>query len=471
MNYTIDNLPIVIVSAHAQGLDVDDISHKSAVILGASNTANHVVVHGATWDVSTRIMYGDAPALLYKWVFNEVTEAYEESQTPTELWGNAVDRVFISSYGTLINLNSYSTESNPNDASKDILKYSSYHGDYTSYGNAFLYKWDSTREAFVYDWTPMDPPYVNRCFFNHPRPTVLEGALVTIVNCSVDVDEDGPYLQYGQSRLGARAATQFSLYRETITTSYSASMVESTDCQAVPIMLNNGNTTTLKYRPMTMFEGLTYLNQMRSVRIEGRSYAPSGVCPGVVQHISVSKWDPQANENQGGWVHDYFIEPAGKESNYSLSNLVARNDFVKQPGEEEIGLVVPCGNYNKVTQSSVLGQEYTTGYVLTSVDPDAYGGMATYSPPRIKSYAPRFTHVEYDIEAHTLTWQEQVINSYMLFNNFDPEASDDRTKGWQDFGAGGPDWIAAMYKERLDGEEGPDGTGVPRAPWDPAPQT
>ena len=84
----------------------------------------------------------------------------------------------------------------------------------------------------------------------------------------------------------------------------------------------------------------------------------------------------------------------------------------------------------------------------------------TTTVPRVTCYTPRFTHVQYDAASHTLHWQEQFVNSYILFNNFKPDGFD---LGPAPFGAGGPFTEAAFF----DGAETP----PDQPPWYVEPET
>ena len=453
--FTVDNVPVSVVSVEAANLDVDNVVNKSCIVIGASNTAGHVIVQGSAVDYSdsTRIMYGDTVAKLI-----------QENGTEVLLYGNNIDRFCLTSLGVLVNLNYYQFVTPPPFANlpypdvKYMLSFSASSGAFPTYGSAKYYRWSTAAKAFVWEMDANTSPDVNILLIRQGVTATLDGLLKNITKRSVDVDEDGPYMQYARGFGTAKYATQFSIHRETITTEYTATMVESTDCEAVNIQLSGGVLSEKKYREMTLAEGLAFLDSMRTKH--ERNYAPSTVCPSMSQKLPVFGLDA----NNAVVVKEY-LDVAGKESNYSLSNLIERHDFVYSPQDEEIGLVVPCsGSYKPITQAGGSGAQYTTGQVYVASDSDTgYAGMITYSPPRVKSYAPKYVHVEFDAASHTLTWSEQTVISYILFNQFAPSGTAfDLKPAW---GAGGYNMVPAMFAERVEGEEGAGGAGVPAAPW------
>lgn len=448
--FTINNIPVKIISEDEQLMDVDIIENKSCIVIGSSNTDGHAVVVGADSASSTRIMYGDTVAKLIQ----------EDGETEVELWGNNVDRYAVFSTGLLVNLNLYVvTPVNPNayiSHAKYMLRYTKESADFPSYGVAAAYIWNTVKQAYVYAF-PADVGLGGAALVMPGSPLTLDGLLITLNKSSIDVDEDGPYSQTGVGLLSPAMNTIFSVYCETLTNEYSAAMVETeeTECRAIQLQENGGNMSAKSYKPLTAALGLMYLEAMRSVRY--RSFAPDDVCPGVVQKEPIM----DTTGEFAGAVD--WIETVGKESNYSLSNLVERTEYIMKPKDEEIGLYVPCGTLAPIVQGSGSGRYYETGFVYVPGSGAEWGGMATYAPPRIKSYTPRYTHVEYDAATHTLSWQEQIINSYILFNNFDPDG--ELVSGVPAYGAGGYVMTPAAFSPRVEGEEGAEGTGVPVVPW------
>lgn len=423
--YTVSRVPVKVVSVNASNLDVDIVSNKNLIVIGGSKTAGHLVVDTGTLATSTRIMYGDVVAKLVKQNGSEV-----------QLWGAAVNRLALiagsDGVGVLINLNAYSIRDWASDNTKSQLVFSAANASYPGYDIAAIYKWNAAQEAFVWERNA-DPaldagPFFNSWLFSHGPLPLLDGLLIHLESRSVDVDEDGPHMQVGVPAVqGFKAYTQYSIYRETITTSYTAAMVESEDCSSVPIQLGGGKVSDTKYRQLTEAQGLEYVARMRSIRNPERGYAPDGVCSSAAQNELVLSIDGD------GKVAAALRPITGKESNYSLTNLVKRYDFWPDYIDAfgaEIELSFPCGGY-----ADILQQGYPIGQVPTSpVDPAKWSGMRTISVPRIKSFTPRFKHVQFDNNEHVLSWTEEVVRSYILFNNFE---QDGVAMGMQAFGAGG----------------------------------
>lgn len=260
--------------------------------------------------------------------------------------------------------------------------------------------------------------------------------LVALQERTLNVDEEGPYMQQGINPWGGKIYfTQYSIFRETVTSRYAATMVkvdDPDDCEALHIKLDNGQMSANRYKPMTTAQGLEFIEKMRSKRITGRSYAPDTVCQDANGAMPELYINSEGKLDVKGW-----IPIAGKESNYSLSNLTPRTDFWSAALDNlngAIGLVIPCGDREAVTQG-----DSNVGYVWLPKSGSAWNGMLTDSPPIIKSYTPIFTHVNYNAEQHTLTWQEETYYSYILFNNFAPDGVGDLQPGNVPFfGAGGP---------------------------------
>lgn len=206
------------------------------------------------------------------------------SSSPVNLEGAAVNKHCIIAYteigpngvagGTtvyLIQYTTYSVRDDPNSTAQDIIDFDD---------GAVCYRWDEDDKAFK----PFESS--TKTFLVQVGPPVLlDGLLVNLVDASVDVDEDGPYMQRALANPGGgfHHFTQYSVYRETITMRYSASMIASTDCDAVPIQLEGGKVSAEKYKELTTSQGLYYLNNLRSVRRADSHYAPPGVCDKVTQ--------------------------------------------------------------------------------------------------------------------------------------------------------------------------------------------
>lgn len=294
---------------------------------------------------------------------------------------------------------------------------------------------------------------------SEPEVNVLEGLLINLDSRTVDVDEDGPYMQIGVPIWGGRKFyTQYSVFRETIITYYSASMVKADDpddCHAVQLKLDNGSLSTDYYKPLTTAIGLGYLDNMRSKKT--REYAPPGVCTAMVQKQPVLGWDPNSNEPE--IIFTEWVPIPGKESNYSLSNLIPRSDFWTEELDLQngtIGLTIPCGDKLDVTQGSGSGDFRIGGVWVPSPDA-AWNGMLTNSIPRIDSFRPRFSHMSYDAASHTLSWQEERYNSYILFNNFAPDgAGEVGPLNVPYFGAGGYWFQLPVYRVPIDDDDYPE---------------
>ena len=392
----------------------------------------------------TKIMFGDSVA----------TKMVDNS--PVNLEGAAVNKHCIMAYtaigsngaagGTtvyLIQYASYSIHDDPSNAAQDIINFDS---------NAVCYRWDEDEETFE----PFESGTKTFRVQVGP-PVLLDGLLVNLVDASVDVDEDGPYMQRARANPGGvHHFTQYSVYRETITMRYSASMIASTDCDAVPIQLEGGKVSTEKYKELTTSQGLYYLNNLRSTRRNDRHYAPPGVCGQVTQMRPVSV------KIVNGEPVITWEEASGKESNYSLSNLVKRTEFWQEGIEDlskDVKLMFSCGTFKYAQQFGGSGQAYNL-WPIAVPDGTNWQGVLTSTTPRITCYTPRFTHVQYDAASHTLHWQEQFVNSYILFNNFKPDGFD---LGMEPFGAGGPFTEAAFF----DGAETP----PDQPPWYVPPET
>lgn len=414
--YVVNDVPVEVISVATSGLDVDNVANKNFVVIGSSNTSSHAIVDTGSALTSTRIMYGEAVAKLI-----------QKNGTEVLLWGNNIDRYGLMTGGLLIKLNWYEVSDWPNGSSKTMVRFSKTSDLYATYGESVIYKWDSTAEAFTWmQDARADGP--NILLFEDGPLELLDGLHIVISSRSVDVDEDGPHMQKATPLSGNAFFTQYSIYHETITTNYSATLVESSECDAVALQYGGGKQSTKKYKPLTTAQGLRFLNQMRTVRF--RNYAPEGVCTGVVPPVPdvghiVDDSDDAEDRETGTFKLD------GKESNYSLTNLIKRYDFWEDFADElsTVTLVFPCGTTENILQSGKI-----IGTSAVAPGPGKWGGVLTYGAPRIKSYAPRYTHVQYDAAEHTLTWQEQRVNSYILFNNFEPTGF---TKGLPPFGMGG----------------------------------
>jgi len=347
---------------------------------------------------------------------------------------------------TLIQYTTYIVRDDPNNTAYDVIDFDD---------DAACYRWDEDDKAFK----PFDG-YINVFRVQVGPPVLLDGLLVNLVDASVDVDEDGPYMQRAIANPGGGGGhhhfTQYSVYRETITMRYSASMIASTDCDAVPIQLEGGKVSAEKYKELTTSQGLYYLNNLRSTRRTDSHYAPDGVCNQVTQRR------PVVTSVVGQPLAITWEEASGKESNYSLSNLVKRTEFWQEGIEslsKDVRLAFSCGTLEYAYQETASGNKYEL-WPISVPDGDNWQGVTTSTAPRITCYTPRFTHVQYDAATHTLHWQEQFVNSYILFNNFKPDGFD---LGAAPFGAGGPFTEAAFF----DGAETP----PDQPPWYEEPET
>lgn len=391
----------------------------------------------------TKIMFGDSVA----------TKMVDGS--PVNLEGADVNKHCIMAYtaigpngaigGTSVYLVEYTTykiNDDPSSTAQDIIVFDS---------GAVCYRWDEDDKVFK----PFESS--TKTFLVQVGPPVLlDGLLVNLVDASVDVDEDGPYMQRAIETGNIPHFTQYSVYRETITMRYSASMIESTDCDAVPIQLEGGKVSAEKYKELTTSQGLYYLNNLRSTRRNDRNYAPPGVCGQITQSR------PVVTSVVGQPLAITWEEASGKESNYSLSNLVRRTEFWQEGIEDlsrDVRITFSCGTLVYAEQYGGSGTAYKL-WPISVPDGENWQGVMTTTAPRITCYTPRFTHVQYDVASHTLHWQEQFVNSYILFNNFKPDGFD---LGPAPFGAGGPFTEAAFF----DGAETP----PDRPPWDEEPET
>ncbi len=393
----------------------------------------------------TKIMFGDSVAT--KMV----------SGAPVNLEGAAVDKHCVMSYtetgpngvvgGTtvyLVQYTSYRVSDDPNSTAHDIITFD---------GGAVCYRWDEDDKTFK----PLGGTTTTFRVQVGP-PVLLDGLLINLVDASIDVDEDGPYMQRAVANPGGgyHHFTQYSVYRETITMRYSASMIASTDCDAVPIQLEGGKVSPEKYKELTTSQGLYYLNNLRSTRRNDSHYAPPGVC-GIITQCR-----PVVTSVVGEPLAITWEEASGKESNYSLSNLVKRTEFWQEGIEDlskDVRLWFSCGTLAYAYQYGGSGTAYKL-WAISVPDGTNWQGVTTSTAPRITCYTPRFTHVQYDAASHTLHWQEQFVNSYILFNNFKPDGFD---LGPAPFGAGGPFTEAAFF----------DGTDEPpdQPPWyEPPPE-
>lgn len=366
---------------------------------------------------------------------------------PVNLEGTAVNKHCIMAYtavgpngvagGTtvyLIQYTAYGIHDDPTSTAQDIIRFDS---------SAVCYRWDEDDRTFK----PFESSTKTFRMQVGP-PVLLDGLLVNLVDASVDVDEDGPYMQRAIANPGGGGGhhhfTQYSVYRETITMRYSASMIASTDCDAVPIQLEGGKVSAEKYKELTTSQGLYYLNNLRSTRRADSHYAPSEVCDNVIQRR------PVVTSVVGQALAITWEEASGKESNYSLSNLVKRTEFWQEGIEnlsKDVRLAFSCGELVYAEQDSGSGTTYDL-WPISVPDGTNWQGVTTSTAPRITCYTPRFTHVQYDAATHTLHWQEQFVNSYILFNNFKPDGFD---LGAAPFGGGGPFTEAAFF----DGAETP----------------
>lgn len=357
--HSIDNLPVKIISMHASGLDVDVVSNKKCIVTGVSNTSGHVIVHVDDTPLSsTRIMFGSSVA----------KRVESDGTTEVELWGNNINNFIITSRGLLIDVATYSGSGPTNDDVQDYL--------WITDGSK-VYKWNNAAGKFL--WSYDVGAQAVGIVVEPPRPSLLDGLLIGITSRTIDVDEDGPYMQRGVSLFAFDHFTQYSVFRETITTEYSATLIESLDCDAVNIELGGGKVSAEKYRQMTVLEGLEFVEQMRSIRDPTRSYAPSAVTSVTGGHAITQKVahlipDPA---NQGQLIPGTFVEIAGKESNYSLKNLVKRYDFIDGEQIDTIGLAVANPTYAAITQTAGSGRKYELGNVLVSSS--GWGGMLTRS--------------------------------------------------------------------------------------------
>ena len=395
----------------------------------------------------TKIMFGDSVA-------TKMVDGL-----PVNLEGAAINKHCIIAYtatgpngiigGTKVSLvqyASYSIRDDPTNTAHDIIVFDS---------GAVCYRWDEDKETFK----PFES--ATKTFRVQVGPPVLlDGLLVNLVDASLDVDEDGPYMQRAIANPGGghHHFTQYSVYRETITMRYSASMIASDDCDAVPIQLEGRKVSAEKYKELTTSQGLYYLNNLRSVRKTDGHYAPPGVCARITQSR------PVVTSVVGQPLAIMWEEASGKESNYSLSNLVKRTEFWQEGIEnlsKDVRLTFSCGTLVYAEQDSGSGTKYALWPISVPNGTD-WQGVTTPTAPRITCYTPRFTHAQYDAASHTLHWQEQFVNSYILFNNFKPDGYD---LGAAPFGGGGPFTEAAFF----------DGVEVPpdQPPWyePPPPET
>jgi hypothetical protein len=433
MNLKLSGTDLFVVSvsaSYANLTDVKIVQNTKCIDISAAATG-------------TKIMFGDSVA----------TKMVDS--LPVNLQGTAVNKHCIMAYtavgpngvagGTtvyLIQYTSYRIDDDPNSTAHDIIYFDS---------GAVCYRWDEDDKAFK----PFESSTKTFRVQVGP-PVLLDGLLVNLVDASIDVDEDGPYMQRAVPNVGFIHFTQYSVYRETITMRYSASMIASTDCDAVPIQLEGGKVSAEKYKELTTSQGLYYLNNLRSVRRADSNYAPPGVCNKVTQMRPVVK------SVVGQTLVVEWEEASGKESNYSLSNLVKRTEFW-QEGIEDLSkgvrLMFSCGELVYAYQYGGSGTKYKL-FPISVPDGTNWQGVLTTTAPRITCYTPRFTHVQYDAASHTLHWQEQFVNSYVLFNNFKPDGFD---LGMAPFGAGGPFTEAVFF----DGAETP----PDQPPWYEPPET
>lgn len=430
--YDFDGINLRVVSVKTDYSDVLAVQRKHAIDICAPKTDGNDTTN-------TRILFGEEIANMYR-VINGVP-------TTTPLVGSAISKAFIivtnagsATYANLYFYTSYKIEDYLYDTTKDQAEF---FGPAESSSSVDIYSWGKTGEvdnngndvyAFVYNATYSG--YVrHQQLIQHGPLALHEGLLINLTNVSVDIDEDGPYIQRAMPGVGGGVIyfTQFSIYRETMVKHYSASFAESLDCDAVPIQLPEGKVTSAKYKPLTKLQGEEYVQNMRSLRHPNRSYAPPWVCRQAVEAFPAvrgykANTDPENPELDVEW-----IEAVGKESNYSLTNVVRCSEFWPDAldGLKVNSLAVhPCGTLEPIEQN---------GYVIEWVslpNSDKWGGVRTSSVPRIVSYKPRFMHIEFDVTTNTITWQEQFVNSYILFNNFTPEGEE--RPGVPPFGAGGP---------------------------------
>ena len=429
--YDFDGIDLRVVSVKADYSDVLAVQRKHAIDICAPKTDGNDTTN-------TRIMHGDAVANKYR------------DGTFTPLVGGAISKACLvvtnagsTTYANLYYYDTYLVKEYAYDTTRDEV---TFYGPVGDLSDVEVYSWGDTGTvdenndpvyAFVYNeaYSALD---FHITLIQHGPLALHEGLLVKLVKRTIDVDEDGPYVQKAIPVSGsANFYTQFSIYKETITDEYSASFVESTDCDAVPIQSVGGEVTTKKYKPLTKLQGLEYLNNMRSIRHPNRGYAPAWVCNAATQVIpvvtNVDKTDPENPVITVEWR-----EIVGKESNYSLTNTIRHTEFWPEALDAlkaDVTAVHPCGTLAERTQTTVSGATYVIGYFSTPNN-DQWGGVQTATVPQITSYKPRFTHVEFDVESNTITWQEQTTNSYILFNNFTPEG--EKQLGVAPFGAGGP---------------------------------
>lgn len=433
MNLKLSGTDIFVVSVSASYANLTDVKI-------VQNTKCIDIFSAAT---GTKIMFGDSVA----------TKMVDGS--PVNLEGADVNKHCVMAYtaigsngaigGTtvyLVQYTSYRIYDDPNSTTHDIIYFDS---------GAVCYRWDEDDKAFK----PFESSTKTFRVQVGP-PVLLDGLLVNLVDASIDVDEDGPYMQRAVETGNIPRFTQYSVYRETITMRYSASMIASTDCDAVPIQLEGGKVSAEKYKELTTSQGLYYLNNLRSTRKADSHYAPPGVCGQVTQMRPVSV------KIVNGEPVITWEEASGKESNYSLSNLVKRTEFWQEGIEElskDVRLQFSCGTLAYAEQYGGSGTAYKL-WAISVPDGENWQGVLTITAPRITCYTPRFTHVQYDAASHTLEWQEQFVNSYILFNNFKPDGFD---LGPAPFGAGGPLNEAAFF----DGAETP----PDQPPWYKEPET
>lgn len=430
--YDFDGIDLRVVSVKADYSDVLAVQRKHAIDICAPKTDGNDTTN-------TRIQFGEDIANMYR-VINSVP-------TTTPLVGSAISKAFIivtnaggTTYANLYFYTSYRVDDYLYDTTRDKVTFA---GPAEDPSAVDVYSWGKTGEvdesgndvyAFVYN-SQYSELATHQALIQHGPLALHEGLLINLTSVSVDVDEDGPYIQRAMPGVGGGVIyfTQFSIYRETMVKHYSASFAESLDCDAVPIQLPEGKVSSAKYKPLTRLQGEEYVQNMRSLRHPDRSYAPPWVCKQAVEAFPVVK-GYKANTNPNSPELDIeWVEAIGKESNYSLTNVVRCSEFWPDALEDlktDSLAVHPCGTLEPIEQN---------GYEIEWVslpNADQWGGVRTSSVPRIVSFKPRFMHIEFDVTTNTITWQEQFVNSYILFNNFTPEGEE--RPGVPPFGAGGP---------------------------------
>lgn len=427
--YDFDGVDLRVISVESDFSDVKAIQRKHAIDICAPKT-------NGTDETNTRIMFGQSIANRYRVI--------DDVPTTTPLVGSAVSKACVVVYNSagvanafLVYYTSYKVSDFPNDTSCDLIDF---YGTAEDPDGVDVYRWGkigtdqagNDEYAFAYDAALSALPFHQ--FKVQIGPLALhDGLLINLTNVVVDIDEDGPYIQRAKPLTGVNHFTQFSIYRETMVKHYSASYVESIDCDAVPIQLPEGKVTLERYKALTRRQGEEYVQNMRSLRNPNRSYAPSWVCRSAVEAFPVVNGYAEGSTPETPVLDISWVEAIGKESNYSLTNLVRCSEFWPEALEElknDVPLVFPCGDLIAITQNG-----YDIGWVSVA-NASTWGGARTNAVPRITSYKPRFNHVEFDVTTNTITWQEQFINSYVLFNNFTPEGEE--RPGVPPFGAGGP---------------------------------